>query len=109
MGEGNGHNGETCANQLIWLLRIGTFGVWTTNPASRRQAQFLFSFRVGGGAPTPVLLQWRTLGSICLRPPKNEAASLGDIAQQGRETMATTYLRRFNLKSSLSDKQVNDF
>ena len=28
---------------------------------------------------------------------------------KGDETMSSTYVRRFNLKSSLSDKQVNDF
>ena len=66
VGEGNGHSGETCASQLICLLRPGTFPAWTTNPAARP-----FSFRVGGGGTTPVLLQWQTLGSTCLRPPKN--------------------------------------
>jgi hypothetical protein len=32
-----------------------------------------------------------------------------DIRQAGRGTMATTYVRRFNLKDSLSDKQVGEY
>ena len=33
----------------------------------------------------------------------------GSIKHKGEGTMASTYVRRFNLKAPLSDKQVSDF
>jgi hypothetical protein len=49
---------------------------------------------------------WGVVPSLCL----NDRYHIGIAEkQQRRETVASTYVRRFNLKDSLSDTQVRDF
>jgi hypothetical protein len=51
------------------------------------------------------------MGTVPRLPPGHSewAAYQGSIQHKGEGTMASTYVRRFNLKGSLSDKQVSDF